>query len=85
MKMVWGQTHPQNKRPNAAVNKMINTMKVIIVNPKMKKSWGQKTLPKMINLASGILKRNSGLPCTWINGRPKNIMKNPQLTQLRML
>src|SRR6266496_4400567 len=62
IKMVCGQTQPQNKRPKAAVNKMMNTINVIIVNPKMKKSCGQKTFPKMINLASGILKRNNGRP-----------------------
>jgi hypothetical protein len=49
-KIVWGQTQPQNKRPNAAVNKMMKTMNVIIVIPKIKKSCGQNTLPKIMKL-----------------------------------
>ncbi len=62
MKMVCGQTHPQKRRPNAAVNKMINTTNVTIVSPKMKKSCGQNTLPNKMNLALGTLKRNKRLP-----------------------
>ena len=71
IKMVCGQTHPQNKRPNAAVNKTMKTIKVIIVTPKMKKSCGQNIFPKMINFASGILNRNKGLPFIFINGKRK--------------
>src|SRR6266498_2681730 len=52
IKMVCGQTHPQNKRPKVAVNKTMNTIKVIIVNPNMKKSCGQKIFPNRMNLAS---------------------------------
>src|SRR5688572_24144389 len=60
IKMVCGQTQPQNKRPNAAVNKTMKTIKAIMARPNMKKSCGQNTLPKMINFASVILKRNRG-------------------------
>jgi hypothetical protein len=80
MKTVCGQTQPQNNRPNAAVNKIMNTMNVIIVKPKMKKSCGQKIFPKMINFASGTLKRNNGLPLSLIKGNPKKTMKKNQLT-----
>jgi hypothetical protein len=38
----------------------------------MKKSCGQKIIPKMINLRSGILNNNSGSPCTLMNGSVKN-------------
>jgi hypothetical protein len=39
---------------------MMNMIKVTIVNPKMKKSWGQNTFPNSMNRAAGMLKRNSG-------------------------
>jgi hypothetical protein len=54
-------------------------MKVTIVSPKMKKSCGQKTFPKIINRALGILNRNKGLPFTDTKGRAKKIIKNPPL------
>lgn len=83
--MVCGQTHPQNKRPNAAVKSTMNTMNVIIARPNMKKSCGQNILPKMINLASGMLNWNKGLPFTCMNGNEKNSAKKPQLTHVRTL
>jgi hypothetical protein len=48
---------------------------VIIVIPKIKKSWGQNILPNKINLALGILNKKSGLPSILTNGSPKKTIK----------
>jgi hypothetical protein len=80
--MVCGQTQPQNNLPNAAVNKTIKMTKQIMVRPKMKKSCGQKTFPNNMNLASGILNKNKGLPLIYTNGRAMKSIKNNQLTML---
>ena len=85
IKIVCGQTHPQNKRPNAAVNKTMKTINVTIVNPKMKKSCGQNILPNRINFPSGILNKKNGLPFIFIKGIVRNNAKKPQLTQVRIL
>jgi hypothetical protein len=53
--LVWGQAQPQNNLPKAAVNRIIKNTNVIMVIPKMKKSWGQKIFPNKINFAAGIL------------------------------
>jgi hypothetical protein len=51
----------------------------------MKKSCGQKTLPKMMNFASGTLNRKRGLPLYLINGRVKKSAKKNRLTTVRIL
>jgi hypothetical protein len=62
MKIVCGHTHPQNNLPKAAVKRMMKTINVTIVRPKIKKSCGQNIFPKRINLALGILNKNNGCP-----------------------
>jgi hypothetical protein len=64
MNIVWGHTHPQNKRPNAAVNNTMKTIKTIMVRPKMKKSCGQNTFPKYDEAGFGYIEQESGLPFT---------------------
>jgi hypothetical protein len=85
MKLVCGQTQPQNNRPNAAVKRTIKMIKVTIVIPKIKKSWGQNTFPKMINFASGTLNRKRGLPLYLMNGSVKKSAKKKRLTIVRIL
>ena len=75
MKIVCGQTHPQNKRPNAAVNKMMKTTNVIMVRPKMKKSCGQKYLSENDKSGLRYVKKNKGLPLTVMKGSEKNKMQ----------
>src|SRR5215469_7423115 len=84
MKMVWGQTQPQKSLPKAAVKRMMKTIKVTIVRPKMKKSCGQNTFPKRMKRAAGILNRKRGRPLMETKGRPKNSRKKNQLIQVRI-
>ncbi len=83
MKMVCGQTQPQNNRPKAAVNNTTNTIKVTMAKPKMKKSCGQNTLPKNDKVRLRYIKKKQGRPCTYTNGKAKNRIKKPRLIQVR--
>ena len=82
MKMVCGQAHPQNNRPNMTVNKIMNTIKVIIVKPNKKKSCGPKTTLNKINLRVMMLSIKKGKPFTLINGMPTNIIKKKAATMV---
>ena len=75
IKMVWGHAHPQNTRPNTTVKRIIKTINVRNPIAKMKKSCGQKTIPKKINLRSRILNINNGAPLIFINGSVKNMTR----------
>ena len=75
IKIVCGQAQPQNIRPNTTVNTIIKTIKVSMPIPKIKKSWGQKTIPKMMNFLSRILIIIKGSPFTFIKGSVTKIIK----------
>ena len=75
IKIVCGQAHPQNIRPNTTVNKMIKTTNVSMAIPKIKKSCGQNTMPNIINLRSSTLSINSGSLFTLINGSVKKTIR----------
>ncbi len=77
--MVCGQAHPQNNRPKTTVNKAINTIKMSIPNPKIKKSWAQNIEPNKINFFSETLKRNNGSPLYLINGTVKKTIRYNQV------
>ena len=72
IKIVCGQTHPQNTLPNTTVNNTMKSMKVSIPIPKMKKSCGQKVTEKKTKRLSNILNRKKGAPFILTNGRVKN-------------
>ena len=46
IKMVCGQTHPQNTLPKITVKRIMKTTNMSIPKTKMKKSCGQKRTPK---------------------------------------
>jgi len=71
MKMVCGHAQPQKTRPNTTVKRIIKTMKVRNPIAKIKKSCGQKVMPKNINLRSRTLNMNNGVPFSLINGSIK--------------
>ena len=75
MNIVCGQAHPQKTLPKMIVNKIMKTINVIVANPKMKKSCGQKIMPKIINLRSRTFNMNNGSPETLIKGNEKKITK----------
>ncbi len=72
MKIVCGQAQPQKMRPNTTVNTIMKTTKVRKPIAKMKKSCGQKILPKKMNFRSMMLNRKKGSPFTLMNGRVTN-------------
>jgi hypothetical protein len=54
---------------------MIKKINATIPKPKMKKSCGQNTLEKRMNLPLGIFNMMNGLPLTRTKGSPKKIRK----------
>ena len=58
--MVCGQAQPQKTLPKTTVNNAMNTIKMTMPKPKMKKSCGQKMVPNKINFRSSILIKKRG-------------------------
>jgi hypothetical protein len=75
MKMVCGQAQPQNILPNMDVKRMMNTIKVIMANAKMKKSCGPNICPNMINFLFNTLIMMKGSPFIFIHGKVKKTIR----------